>query len=174
MINGSMSRQRLVKNYVPQGSVLGWALFNILINDTESEIQCTLCKSATDIKLSSSLDTTEGWDVIQGDLNKMEKWAHKNFMKFNKFKCIVLHLGQEYPRCEYRLGEELTEIISAEDLEVLVDEKLDIKQQHALTAKKGNRILNCIKRGVASRSKEEILSFYCAPWSPHWSNVSSP
>lgn len=74
----------------------------------------------------------------------------------------MLHLGQGNLRYEYRLREELTEIISAEDLGVLVDEKLDISQQHTLTAKKGNHTLSCLKRGVASRLNEEILSFYCA------------
>ncbi|RMC15004.1 hypothetical protein DUI87_07183 [Hirundo rustica rustica] len=83
------SALRLVKNYVRQSSVLVWVLFNIFINNTESEIERTLCKSAVDMKLSSSVDTTEGWDAIQGNLRKMEKWAHKNFMKFNKFKCCA-------------------------------------------------------------------------------------
>ena len=77
--------------------MLGWVLFNVFINDTDREIQCTLSDSVNDTKLNSAVDMFEGKDAIQKDLHRLEKRASVNVMKFNKTKCKVLHLGQANP-----------------------------------------------------------------------------
>ncbi|KAJ7414629.1 hypothetical protein BTVI_40643 [Pitangus sulphuratus] len=100
--------------------------------------ECTLSKFADDTKLCVVVHMLEGRDAIQRDLDSLE-----------------------------RLDGEGIESSPAEDLGVMVDEKLNMSCQCVLTPQKANTILGCIKRSMASRLKEVILCLYSALERPH-------
>ncbi|KAK4827594.1 hypothetical protein QYF61_019496 [Mycteria americana] len=137
---------------VPQGSVLGPGLFSIFINDVDSGIKCTLSKFADDTKLSGTVDMPEGQDAIQTE----------NSTRPNAESCTWVGATA----C-INTGWGINGLRAALWRRTWGDEKLDVSWQCTPAAWKANHILGCIKRSMASRSREVILPLYSVLVGPH-------
>ena len=103
-------------------------LFSLFINDLDTGTECA----------SASSQMIQNWEkclihqsaTIQSDVDRLENWAERNFVKFHKGKCQVLRLGRNNPRHQHVLRSNQQESSSAEkDLGVLVDNKLTMSHQ---------------------------------------------
>ncbi|KAJ7403349.1 homeobox protein HMX1-like protein [Pitangus sulphuratus] len=75
----------------------------------EKGLEGILSKFADDTRLGGAVDSLEGREALQRDLDKSEDWAITNHRKFNKGKCWILHLGWGNTGCMDRLGNEMLE-----------------------------------------------------------------
>ena len=107
----------------------------------------TLISSTVTLAVGSRAPSASLWIITSCRVHS----THQRDWRINNSKCKVLNLGQGNPHYQYKLGDGRIEHSPAEkDLGVLVDGKLNMSQQRALTDQKVNSILGCIKRSVAS------------------------
>ncbi|GAB0188154.1 cAMP-dependent protein kinase inhibitor alpha [Grus japonensis] len=80
---------KLERDCLQGHGVTGQGFLNCFVSDMDSGIECTLRKFADDTKLCGEVEIL---DTIQRDLDRLERWACANLMKFSKAKCKVLHV----------------------------------------------------------------------------------
>lgn len=90
-VNGTHSSSRPVVSGVPQGSVLGPALFLLFINDISNSIQSKLRLFADDCVLSREVASHQDCLTLQQDLDLLYQWSRTWQLCFNVSKCY--HLG---------------------------------------------------------------------------------
>ena len=89
--------------WYPSRDPMGTYTIKYLHYDINSGIEHTLTKFADDAKLSGVAAMPERQDATQRDLDKLEKGAHVNLIKFNKAKFKILDLGHVNHHYRYRL-----------------------------------------------------------------------
>ena len=89
----------------------------------------------------------------------------------NKDKCHILHFGKKNIKSEYTMvGVSLAASEWDKDLGVLVHQSLKPSIQCAKAAKKANRVLGQLCRGVGYRDKNVFIDLYKTYVRPHMDN----
>lgn len=97
MISNTKSGWRQVSSDTPQELIKRPLLFYLHINELDNKEECMLRKFTGDTKPGGEADTPECCSIIPSNLDKLENWASRNIMKFNKWKYQVLHQEKNNP-----------------------------------------------------------------------------
>ena len=171
-VNGQSSTWSDVVSGVPQGSVLGPALFLIFINDLPDIVQNLVKIFADDTKLFSTVKTQEDCDSIQNDLNSLSTWSDQWQLKFNASKCKRMHIGYTNQQREYSMLEEgrvvnISEITEEKDLGVTFTNDLKFSRHIEISVNKANKMIGIIKRTFTYMEKDMFLQLYKSLIRPH-------
>lgn len=84
IVNGVASGWRPVARGLPQASILGPVLFNVVLRDLHAGLEGVLSPFRHDAKLGGASDSMEGRKALQRDPDKSESWAIPNKMRFSE------------------------------------------------------------------------------------------
>ena len=122
---------------------------------------------------------------LQKNLDMVNEWSHKWFLKFNPDKCKLIQLGNSSPINYYLYGPNecsrslISRVIEEKDLGIWCTSKMKPSLQVQKALAKAMQTLSMLKRSFKYLSKDSflflykltsdhILNSYCAPtWSPH-------
>ena len=92
-----------VRSGVIQGSVLGSALFTIVLDPLLRSLHLPSFAYADDVKFV--IDTTKhDLSLCQADLDIINRWSIIHHMPLSIEKCLLMHCGLHNPRRSYNLG----------------------------------------------------------------------
>jgi len=96
-VNGAFSSWTEILSGVPQGSVLGPLLIILFVNDLPDWIKNSMRMFADDTKVWCPISSTSDSQILQDDLNNLNKWSDQWMLRFNATKCKVMHVSHQFP-----------------------------------------------------------------------------
>ena len=164
-VGDARSSVRTVLSGVPQGSVLGPALFLIYISDLAAILKSKFSFYADDLKIFA--DAMEGSHTLQEDLDAVSGWSEEWLLPLNTEKCSVLHLGTSNLRHRYRLnGVTVKSVDVQNDLGVLITSNLSWSEHILHVTKRANKLMYLIRKafqGCSLQVYSGLFTVYVRP-----------
>ena len=181
LVGGDSSEEAPVTSGVPQGSVLGPALFLVFINDLPAQVKSSVRLFADDTIVYHNIKSTQDCEELQQDLLQLEKWEDTWQMEFHPDKCNVIRIGKTKKpiRFNYSLkGHHLEDGDDTKYLGVTISKDLSWNKHLQNTTNSATRTLNFLKRNLKISSpkiKEQAyfslvrpqLEYAASVWDPH-------
>ena len=164
VIDGKNSEWLPVTSGVPQGSLLGPALFVLFINDMPRAVsQCsTLALFADDAKCFRTIRSASDCVRFQGDIDNLVEWSDVWMMAFNMDKCSLCTITRKRNPIIYDYnmrGNALKRVEAQRDLGVLITSDARFNEHIYAQVNKANRMLGFIRRTLSSRCDQFLPTF---------------
>ena len=188
VVDGEESDLAPVTSGVPQGTVLGPALFLVYINDLPEGLACTPRLFADDCLLYRVIDSAGDTDLLQRDLLRLESWEQRWSMEFAAEKCQVLTITRKLKRNiiikNYEIhNHTLDRVDSAKYLGIILDSKLTFRDHISSVCKKAHSTRQFLQRTLSRCDRETkerayttfvrpIVEYGCSVWDPFTKNAS--
>lgn len=164
---GCTSSSLELKAGVPQGSVLGPLLFLIYINDISDDLKSKTYLFADDTSLFQTIkdgDTRSAANVINRDLDLINKWASKWLISINHRKTIVMLFSRKRSPCvlpEIKLGNTvLSQVEQHKHLGAILAQDLSWSSHIQSVVAKSNKRLGLMKRFKYLWSRKSLEKCY--------------
>ena len=135
---------------VPQGSILGPALFLLYVNDLpDSANSSQIAMFADDTKLYSTIKCEDDATLLQSDLQNLEQWSVTSGLSFNETKCKQKRVKRKIKPISFTFtlnDHQLQTTDTERDLGVCASSDLTWKVQVHKQANKANKKLGYIRR----------------------------
>ena len=170
-VNGVPSKTAPVISGIPQGSVLGPALFIIYINDILDNVTSDGFLFADDTKIFRQILSKEDALALQADIDALEEWSDIWLLKFNAKKCHVLSLGRmedtQYTMRYTVYKNEMEHVFEEKDLGVTIDSQLTFEDHIASKVRIANAMVGLICRSFSFLNCCLFRKLYLAFVRPH-------
>jgi len=181
VVEGACSSPLPVTSGVPQGTVLGPALFLCYINNMPEGISSSVRLFADDTVIYRKISDPDDHAILQQDLHRLAEWEAEYSMEFHPQKCSVLRVTRSRTLSTYNYtlhGTTLQSTESTKYLGVTITKDLTWEQHIANIRTKANQQLAFVRRNVRTRSrstKEKVYNTLVRPhveyaasvWDPH-------
>ena len=181
MLEGKSSTSAPVLSGVPQGSVLGPALFLIYINDLPEYVtNSTVRLFADDALLYLTIHSTSDCIKLQEDLNNLERWESDWQMSFHPEKYEVIHITTKKKPIlhKYTLhGHTLSSVPQIKYLGVHISNDLKWNSHINSISSKANQTIGFLKRNLKINSptiKEKAYKSIVRPKLEYCNTVWDP
>ena len=181
VLDGTSSDSVPVTSGVPQGSVLGPALFLLYTNDLPDTIDSQVRLFADDTVLYRTIKSDTDHHRLQTDLDNLTEWAMAWDMQFHPAKCLVMNISKKRHPSKFTYSLHSTDLKTtdtAKYLGITISQDMKWTKHITQTCSRANRALGFIRRNIKVRSpriKEKLynslvrphVEYASAVWSPH-------